>query len=127
MLPVHIAKCDIPVLLRGTKWIDTVGVPFDEAVDLIAEGLSQMPVPSRVLPARQRFSRRTLIGGSVGLVALATVGGIGLRRILTSTPTHPFTARSVLYTLDDDSETLYAVNVADGSIRWKFATNGEYR
>jgi outer membrane protein assembly factor BamB len=127
MLPVQIKKCDIPVLLRGTKWIDTVDIPFDQAVDLIANALSLMPVRSSALPVRRRFSRRTLIGGSVGLVALATVGGIGLRRILTSTPTHPFTARSVLYTLDGDSETLYAVNVADGSIRWKLATNGEYR
>jgi hypothetical protein len=73
MLPVRIRPCDVPILLRGTMWIDAVDVPFDEAVDRIANALSSTPPAARTADAppllRRRVSRRTVLAGSAGLVA----------------------------------------------------------
>lgn len=48
VLPIRIAPCEIPVLLRGLKWLDAAGRPLDEVVAEIAHGVraaSQQEAP----------------------------------------------------------------------------------
>ena len=51
MLPVVIEKCEVPILLRGLKWIDATSVPFDEAIKVIGKALNAPPlsIPSPII------------------------------------------------------------------------------
>jgi ABC-type transport system substrate-binding protein len=39
IVPVRLAACEIPLLLRGYKWIEAVDVPFETALDQLAPAL----------------------------------------------------------------------------------------
>lgn len=59
LLPVRIADCPVPLLMRGLFWIDALSLPFEQAIDTIAAALVQPgaapvsapPSPSPAVPA----------------------------------------------------------------------------
>jgi outer membrane protein assembly factor BamB len=73
--------------------------------------LSRMPTLSCPL------SRRAMIIGSAGTVALVGLASVGVQRWVSS---YPYVPQSVLYLFDKDDGSLYALNVQNGSLRWKF-------
>jgi len=50
LLPVHLLPCDIPLLLRDTKWIEAVGKPFDAVIAEIAAALRPPTTPRAISP-----------------------------------------------------------------------------
>jgi WD40 repeat protein len=77
LLPVRLKPSKIPVLLRGTKWLDGVDRQVDEVVDEIVRVLegdaSVLPFLGSASVSRRRVTRRAfLVAGVVGLAATGT-------------------------------------------------------
>jgi hypothetical protein len=55
MLPVRVGNCDVPLLLRGLKWLDAVALGLDATVDEMAKSLGAparpSPAPAKAAPS----------------------------------------------------------------------------
>jgi outer membrane protein assembly factor BamB len=63
------------------------------------------------------LSRRAFIAGAAGTVGLVAIIGIAVKGGRRS---YPYDPQSVLYLFDKDADYLYALNVQNGSLRWKY-------
>lgn len=59
VLPVRIAPCEIPVLLRGLKWLDVAQRPFDEVIAEIVQTV-RAPAQQEVAPIPQTPGQQSL-------------------------------------------------------------------
>jgi outer membrane protein assembly factor BamB len=131
----------VPDSVRTLIYLNAVtirsGRDFRQDMQDIAQSLD-LPVSLSAVPAKQtrgsaRVSRRALLAaaGVVGVAAL----GLGVQRWAVSRTqvaprvpprVYPYASRSVLYVFEADSTDLLALNVSDGSIRWRFHTEAEF-
>ena len=53
LLPVRIADCSVPLLMRGLLWIDALALPFEQAIDAIAAALALRDAAASPAPMPQ--------------------------------------------------------------------------
>lgn len=88
VLPVRIVPCDVPVLLRGLKWLDAAGRPFDEVIaEIVAAVRAASPQGQGAAPSNQTPAEPGLICPRCGqLDQVRKVSSIASDRRLAAPP-----------------------------------------
>jgi outer membrane protein assembly factor BamB len=127
----------VPVSVRELVYLNAAtirsGRDFRRDMEDVARSLdlpARLPDDPNTPPrATRRLSRRVVLtaaAGAAGVVGVATLGIGAQRWIASRSRVYPFARGSVLYIFEEDSADLYALNVPDGSLRWKLHTAAEF-
>lgn len=124
----------LPESVRSLVYLNAApvrsGRDFQRDMQDVAEAL-HLPIRQHTrsrepLHVGSQISRRAVLTTAAGVAGATALGLAALNWFGSRTSVYPYSPRSVLYIFEEDKASLFALNMRDGSVRWKRQTEAEF-